>query len=146
MNVNHILTQDYIEINGYKIFIGNSFKEIETKIKSTLFISQKNNDSTIVSEGDFQLHFKENLFYMWTISPYKSFLFFDKTKRKLNGIKFNQFLKILFKEKIKWEFNQELTFSDQISIQLENKVNFIFRFDEKNRKGHLGKIGLTKQL
>ena len=55
-------------------------------------------------------------------------------------------MSVLFNEKIKWEFNQKLTFLDQISIQLENNVNFMFGFDEKNKKGCLGKIGLIKEL
>ena len=141
MNVNYILNQNYIKINGQKIFIGDNINEIETKTDLSLFVSQENKDSTIVSEEDFQLHFKENILYMWTISPEKSFLNSNSKKTKLNKIKFNGFLKILFSENIKWEFNQALTFSDQVCIRLENEVDFIFGFDKKNRKGYLGKVG-----
>jgi len=146
MNVNYILNKDFIKIGGQKIFPGNSFNEIETKTGLTFFISIQNDNYIIASEQEFQLHFKENILCMWTISPEKSFFTLNSKKKRLNEIKFESFLKILFNKKIKWEFNRELTFLDQICIQLENKVEVIFGFDKKNRKGYIGKIGWTKQL
>lgn len=141
MNVNYLLNKNYIEINGQEIFIGDTINEIEIKTNLSLFVSQENSDSTIISEGDFQLHFKKDMLYMWTISPEKSFLTSNSKKTKLNKIKFNSFLKILFSKNIKWEFNQALTFSDQVCIRLKNNVDFIFWFDKKNRKGCLEKVG-----
>lgn len=141
MNVNYIFDKNYIKINEQKIYIGNTFSEIEIKTRLSLFVSQEDDKNTIVSEADFQLHFKENIFYMWTISPLNSYFYMNSRKIKLCKIRFNDFLKILFNENLKWEFNQTLTFSDQACIRLENKVDFIFGFDKNNTKGYLGKIG-----
>ena len=60
---------------------------------------------------------------------------------------FNDFLEILFNKDLKWEFNKTYTFSDQVCIRLENKVDFIFGFDDDHKKGYLGKLGcFNKEL
>ncbi|WP_196890174.1 hypothetical protein [Aureivirga sp. CE67] len=141
MNINYILTEKYIVINGKEIFIGETINEIENKTNLSLYISQKTEDTIIVSEQDFQLYFKNKMLYMWTISPDKSFLFSNLKKKKLIEIQFNNFLEILFLENIKWEFNKVLTFSGQICVRLENRVDFIFGFDKKNKKVQLSKVG-----
>lgn len=145
MNVDYILNKDYIKIYDQKIFIGETIHQIEEKINCNLFISLKNNDSTIISENDFQLFFKQNSLYMWTISPDTSFFNFNLKKVKLSSMKLNSFLKILFKKNIQWEFNQNLTFSDQLCIRLDNNVHFIFAFDKANPKGSLSKIGFYEK-
>lgn len=141
MNVDYLLDKKYIKINEQQIFIGDTFNEIETKTNLSLFVSQDNNEYSIVSADDFQLHFKDSIFYMWTLSPEKSLFHINSKKIKLNKIKFNYFLDILFDNNIHWEFNQSLTFLDQVSIRLDNGVDFMFGFDKKNKKGYLGKVG-----
>lgn len=142
MNVNYLLDSDHIEINGAEIRVRDSFVQVETKTGISLFVSEKNKKCTIVSEDEFQLYFNENRLYMWTLSPDESFFKFKRKKFYLRRLGLADFLKVLFAQDIKWEFNQQLSFLDQVCVRLkDNGVDFIFGFDEQYPKGELGKIG-----
>lgn len=145
MNVNYILEKNFLKINGEKIYFGDTYNDIKSKTSVSFLVSAKEEDYLICTREEFQLHFKKSKLFMWTISPEKSFFRINKKKIMLNKLKFNRLIKILFIENIKWEFNQELTFLDQVTIRLENNIQFIFKFDIRNKKGVLGKVQFTNE-
>ena len=140
MNVDYILTKKHIKIKNHNVTIGDAIDQINALIPSVSSESATNTKNTIVSEGDFQLHFKDHALNMWSLSPEHSYFGTKSKKIKLRKLSHHDFVKILYKNNIRWEFDQELTFSEQLAIRLENNVKFLFSFSKKNKKGILKKV------
>jgi len=144
MNVNYLLKESYIKLNGVKIYLDDSFEEIKKKTNLELFISQKLDNNLIISEKDFQLYFESDKLFMWVLIPNYSFFKNNNQKVALKNITFNEFLNILHQKKVTWNFQQKLTLLNQICIQTSNGLNFIFIFNLENKNGLLSKIGFRK--
>lgn len=144
MNVNYLLKKSYVKLNSVKIYLDDNFDEIKKKTNLELFVSQQFDNSLIISEKDFQLYFESNKLFMWVLIPHNSFFKYNSQKIYLKNITFNKFLKIIYQKKIDWNFQQELTFLNQICIKTSNGLNFIFTFNLESQDGILSKVGCRK--
>ena len=98
--------------------LGMKYQEVKEMLGDELFINDETENIRIISDDSgIEYTFKDDVLMMISL-------------KLINGYSITELIELTLLEDIKWSFRSDLTFSNQVCMELESKVSLIFRYDK----------------